>query len=396
MKSKLINKLKKISKEMQLFLKENNNMCVDRTRKNNIFDAILYKLYYTRYASTQQKTVIRLNQFKKNKLKTSRQAISKKENKLSSSFYEKLSNFLADQINANFNFDHKYTRQIIAVDGTFPTLLKSLTNDGYKANKKGESVTPLVSGLFNVTSNYPVTLDLVKTKNERKAFYNFIKNKDKFRGNVFIFDKGYVSEKLFRYMNNNDLLYICRLRDNSCYISNKDNIIINENGMKIRIIKYVINGKSYHMATNVYDYNINLIRQIYHDRWQIEEYFKYIKQNMNLAKINEKRENSIKKLILSQLIVSQIAFIFVNANKGHKNKDKILNKSVLTDGFYDKFLYNFFQNAKFSKYFLLNFIKTHMIYIDTNRGKSVKHTCKRSNFRWYFKKYFKNVKSENI
>jgi len=83
---------------MKLFLEKNNDICVDRTRKNNIYDAILYKLYYTKYASTQQKTVIKLNKFKKNKLKTSRQAIVKKENKLSSFFYEKLSNFLADQI----------------------------------------------------------------------------------------------------------------------------------------------------------------------------------------------------------------------------------------------------------------------------------------------------------
>ena len=396
MKSKLINKLKKISNEMKLFLEKNNDICVDRTRKNNIYDAILYKLYYTKYASTQQKTVIKLNKFKKNKLKTSRQAIVKKENKLSPSFYEKMSNFLADQINKNFNFDKKYTRQIIAVDGTYPTLLKSLTKDGYKANKKGESVTPLVSGLFNVTSNYPVTLDLVKTKNERKAFYDFVKNKDKFKGNIFVFDKGYVSKKLFERMDNSNLLYICRLRDNSSYISGKDDVIVEENGIKIRIIKYVINNKSYYMATNVYDYSISLIKQIYHDRWQIEEYFKYIKQNMNLAKINEKREKDIKKTILSQLIVSQITFIFVNFQKSSKNEHKIVNKSILTDGLYDKFLYNFFKNTKLTKYFLLNFIKVHMIYINTNRGKSVRHTCKRSNFRWYFKKYFKNVKSKNI
>ena len=105
-----------------------------------------------------------------------------------------------------------------------------MTKDGYKANKKGESVTPLVSGLFNVTSNYPVTLDLVKTKNERKAFYEFVKNKDKFKGNIFVFDKGYVSKKLFRRMDDNYLLYICRLRDNSSYISGKDDVIVNDNG----------------------------------------------------------------------------------------------------------------------------------------------------------------------
>ena len=132
----------------------------------------------------------------------------------------------------------------------------------------------------------------------------------------------------------------------------------------------------------------------------IEEYYKYIKQNMKLAKINEKRERNVSKTIIAHLIVSQIAFIFVcsfaNFKKSNKNKKKIVNKSTLTDGIYDTFLYKFFKNHKFSKYYLTDFIKTYVKYIPTNRGKTVEHTCKRSNFRWYFKKYFSNVKSINV
>ena len=60
------------------------------------------------------------------------------------------------------------TKQVIAVDGVYSTFLKSLEKDGFKTNKKKESVTPLISGLFNITYNCPVTLDLVKTKNERR------------------------------------------------------------------------------------------------------------------------------------------------------------------------------------------------------------------------------------
>ena len=75
-----------------------------------------------------------------------------------------------------------------------------MSKDGYKANKKKESVTPLFSGLYNVTSNYPIMLDLVKTKDERKAFMDFVKNKDKFKNNIFVFDRGYVSGSLFKFM----------------------------------------------------------------------------------------------------------------------------------------------------------------------------------------------------
>jgi len=40
---------------------------------------------------------------------------------------------------------------------------------------------------------------------------------------------------------------------------------------------------------------------------------------MKLAKVNEKREVNIRKTVLAHLIVSQIAFIFVNFTKNKKN-----------------------------------------------------------------------------
>ena len=397
MKSKSIKVLKKISNEIQKFLSKNNNLCVNRARKNDIIDAILYKLYYTELSSTQEKATIKLNKFKKKINKSSRQSLVKKEKKLDVSFYEKLSNFLAHQINKNTDTHSNYTRQIIAVDGTFPTLLNTIAKDGYKPNKNKNSVTPLVSGLFNITSNYPVILDLVKTKNERSAFINFVKNKDKFKNNIFVFDRGYVSDNLFNFMDQSDLLFICRLKENSKYISNDtDKIVISDDNVKMRIITYKIKNKTYYMATNVFDYTLNIIKNIYHDRWKIEEYFKYIKQYMKLAKMNEKREKDIIKTIFSQLIVSQMTFLFINLFKKHDNDNHILNKSVLTTGLYDNFLYNFFNNHKFTKYFLLNFINDYIQYINSKKGRSFKHQCKRPNYRWYYKKYFKNVKSKNI
>jgi len=146
MKSKTIRKLKNISSKLQQFLINKNDLCVERSRKNNILDVILYKLFYTQFSSTQEKATIILNKFKHKDNKSSRQSLVKKEKNLDLEFYKKLSIFLSDQID-NDIFS-KYTHQIIAVDGTFPTLLDTLEKDGFKTNMKGTSVTPLVSGLF--------------------------------------------------------------------------------------------------------------------------------------------------------------------------------------------------------------------------------------------------------
>ena len=72
--------------------------------------------------------------------------------------------------------------------------------------------------------------------------------------------------------------------------------IVDEDDYKLRIIKYIINGKPYYVASNILDYSKQMIQNLYHDRWTIEEYFKYIKQYMKLSKMNDWREEDIKKL----------------------------------------------------------------------------------------------------
>ena len=125
---KTINKFKKISKNINTFILDNNKLCVKRSRKNNINDALMYRLYYTEKNSTQEKATIKLNKFKfKNNV--SRQSLVKKENKLTVKFYENLSKTLNNEINKEFNNG----TQIFAVDGTYPTFLNSLANDGYKS-----------------------------------------------------------------------------------------------------------------------------------------------------------------------------------------------------------------------------------------------------------------------
>jgi IS4 transposase len=55
-----------------------------------------------------------------------------------------------------------------------------------------------------------------------------------------------------------------------------------------RIIKYVIGQKYFYILTNLMDQNdypIEMLIQTYHQRWEIEEYFKFMKHNMKLEHI---------------------------------------------------------------------------------------------------------------
>ena len=135
-----------------------------------------------------------------------------------------------------------------------------------------------------------------------------------------------------------------------------------------------------------------VIKNIYHDRWTIEEYYKFLKRYTNLAKMNEQREVDINKTIASQIILSQVTYLVTNLCK-NKDDEMIVNKSTLVEGIYRKLLYKFFNNSKFTKYFLLRFMKTYVTYVRSLKGRSFHHRAKRPNFMWYFKKHFIDVKS---
>ena len=395
---KVINKLKLISNNISKYISDNNKLCVTRTRDNNIYDVVLYKLYYTKKNTTQEDATIKVNKHKNGK-STSRQSLAKKEALLDVDFYKNLSEKMCAETK-KYIVDDKYTKQIISVDGTYPTFLNSLSECGYKSNLNENSVTPLITGLFNVTYNYPVMLSMTKHKNERKAFMDLVKNTSKYKNNIFVFDRGYVSNDLFKFMNDHELSYICRLRSNSLLISNDkdDNIIHSSDNNSVRVIRYTISDANYYIATNLMDrneYTVNKLKSIYNDRWTIEEYFKYVKSLMNLKKMNEKKETQIKKTIYCQLIVSHITYIFNDLNKTNKNLQTVrkINKSQLTKGLYEDILHLFFTGRKLTTYSLLRLFKTHVKYLTYTLNRNNPRICKRSNFLSYFKNMLRNPKS---
>ena len=444
---KLIKKLKNISNNISGYVMSNNSKCVSRKRKNNITDAVLYKLYNTQNNSTQDKSTIKVNKYAINKQKSSRQALVKKESKLTITFYKKLAEKLNNEINKNLVSNR--AQQVIAVDGTYTTMVNDLSNDGYILNKNKQSVTALITGLYNATYNYPVMLEMIKHKNERAAFMDLIKNKEGYSNTIFVFDRGYAGDKLFRYMCTNKLQFVCRIKENSSLISSTrggDNVTVDgetnkvvngetnrtldgetnevvdgetnrmvdggangsanntlndiitqlSDGTPVRAVKYTIKGKNYYLATNLMntkDHTINNLKNIYHDRWSIEEYFKHVKTSMNLKKINEKKHKNIIKSVYGNLIVSQITHIFNNLNKVYEKETKKVNKSLLTTGIYDEFLYKFFTGGRLTKSFMLVFFKTYIKYVKHKLNRTTTRECKRPNFLSYFKNFVDNPKS---
>ena len=86
----------------------------------------------------------------------------------------------------------------------------------------------------------------------------------------------------------------------------------------------------YYLGTNLLDKNEfgeNAIKDMYHERWTIEEFFKYLKQNMDLNKINEKTFDEVQRSLYSHLIVRKLVDALCKIHGPHTN-DKMIILSI--------------------------------------------------------------------
>lgn len=397
-------KIKKLSSEIHKFISDNNYVFNKRNKKTNIFDGFLYKLLYSRKNSGQDKATAKLNSlnfrfFKKEH--ASRQAFKARDNNLTITFYENMFNCINNFIEKNMPSKAKHgSKEVYAVDGVKNNIRKCLSEDGFVTNKNNESITSLVLGVYNVRSNFPVCLELVNHTNERKAFDDFIKNTNKYVNSIFIFDRGFGDKNLYESLSDKDINYIFRIKENCSYIPKADDEgILIDGSIPVRIVSYKIGETKYHLLTNLFnkiEYPIEILKQLYHDRWSIEEFFKYIKNNFTFSYMNEQTKNSLMKTIYAELIVTRISdFLIALHNRDIKKKSNmIINKTVLIDGLFDEFLFVLCNKCKITLEYLKSFYKNYAVVITTNKGKSVERQCTRPYLKWYTKRYMSKYKSE--
>jgi len=149
------------------------------------------------------------------------------------------------------------------------------------------------------------------------------------RGDVAVFDKAYIDFKWLESLNNAGVFFVTRLKDNAdCYaverrdVSRYDNIYSDHTivlkgfytsqkftGKLRRIRSYDPDtGNIIVLLTNNFTWSPNTIAQIYKERWQIELFFKSLKQQLKVKSF----VGTSKNALLSQLWIALIAYLLLS------------------------------------------------------------------------------------
>jgi len=142
-------------------------------------------------------------------------------------------------------------------------------------------------------------------------------------GSVVAMDRGYNDYKLFAYWTENGIFFVTRLKDNADYIVLEDHALPeNRNILADQLILFAASKAQKNcphilrrvvvwdkekqreivLLTNHLDFGATTISAIYKERWQIELFFKALKQNLKIKTFVGTSENALYIQIWTALI----------------------------------------------------------------------------------------------
>lgn len=116
-------------------------------------------------------------------------------------------------------------------------------------------------------------------------------------GSCLVFDKGFTDYLWYQELCDRDIFFVTRIKKNAtptylkkrpgrkpANISNDQTIKLNKMDSPLRLVEYTDSGtgKNYQFLTNASHLNAQTIADLYKERWKIENFFKWIKQNLKI------------------------------------------------------------------------------------------------------------------
>jgi Transposase DDE domain/Domain of unknown function (DUF4372) len=147
------------------------------------------------------------------------------------------------------------------------------------------------------------------------------------KGEIYVFDKGYVNYKCYYDWTEKGIFYVTRLNENAKYdVLSQENIseidaqldgvikdeiihLKTEKGLlKARLVtfKSLTTNKTYTFVSNLFEVAATTIAKLYKNRWEIEPFFKQLKQNFELKGFYSDSREGIKTQIWIALIANLI------------------------------------------------------------------------------------------
>jgi hypothetical protein len=269
-------------------------------------------------------------------------SFSNARKKLDESIFKVLNQQIIEAENERDDSQYRwFGHRLFAVDGSKLNLPRELTKAGYKTPSESSHYPQgLVSCLYQLKSKIPYDFDLVNHGNERQCALAHLKTLS--TGDVVVYDRGYFSYAMLYYHLLSGVHPIFRLQkytfkkiddfiasfstdqtvtllpaENTQRRIGKQYPEIEFTELKLRLIKYTLAGNSYCIGTTLLDekYTLDVLKEIYHARWGIEELYKVSKNMIIVDDFHGKSERTVKQELFAHFVLITMSRLCSNESE---------------------------------------------------------------------------------
>lgn len=221
--------------------------------------------------------------------------------------------------------EFRFDMPLYVFDSTLISLALSVYDWAYYRKKKGGIKLHFQ---FDQSGHLPCFMVMTdgKCHDMKLARQTFIIEPD----SMYCFDKGYYDLKWYKYISDSKAYFVTRIKSNADILvtgqhkeANPDKGIMSDESIefcghesskkyqgKLRLIKYFDKetNKLYSFITNNFKLVASTIAEIYHQRWNIETFFKWIKQNLKIKSFLGTSQNAV----LTQIWIALIYYLLLS------------------------------------------------------------------------------------
>lgn len=307
-----------------------------RNRKLSMLQTVLYLFYSSKASMYQNLSGIKDELGNIHFPDISKQALSKARQFIHPGLFKELFYLSVDLFYKNIPSRKLWNGyHLFAIDGSKLEMPNSKSNFEFFGEMFGypdpnrRFTLGLASVVYDVLDDYIVHASLHRfLASERCAALEHLAQLEDlgiYENSVVIFDRGYYSEKLFRYCVEHNHLCLMRLKENiniakKCkgdYITSlPGNPSDKTDDITIRVIEVTLdNGTKEYLATNLFDKNItqDMFRELYFYRWPVELKYKELKSRLAIEEFNGATTTSIFQEFFINLLLSNLSSLIKNA-----------------------------------------------------------------------------------
>lgn len=256
-------------------------------------------------------------------------------------FFKKIFENLSQEFYESFDILKQGKKNIMKFDSTIVSLSMNLLKMGMRSGKN--SSKNQIKFTFSLYNNFPSDVKIFTEQtaiNENVALKKAILNANVKENTVVVFDRGLQKRETFCKFTEEEIFFVTRANKNINYefvktqndvrgIKTKTLSLEKDLIVKLKYGKNGITEKSFRLIlskslqtkdeilflTNITNLSAKEITEIYKKRWDIEIFFKFLKQELNFKHFVSRTENGIKVMLYMTLILSLLLIVYKIRNK---------------------------------------------------------------------------------